>query len=194
MEQDVAAGMVFTLCLLQQVAELLEGGIVGEVAAQIAHLIEQILPGVMVDRFGLELAAARQEALHHGVEIVAPLINGQVGKIDTDQGEILRQQVADREVVERRHDEPLGQIAARTKNHHGAGAGGLRFERLVFGGLLVGHGLSSFSVSPLQCLAAWARATSTTCSGVKPNLVSNPFRCAEAPNVCMSTTAPWRPT
>src|SRR6185437_11433070 len=72
-EQNVAARMAFVLRLLQQLTELLEGGIVGEIAAQIAHFVEERSPGVVVDRLWLKLAAARKKALHHAVEIVAPL-------------------------------------------------------------------------------------------------------------------------
>ena len=44
------------------------------------------------------------------------------------------------------------------------------------------------------CLAIWARAACTTCSGVNPNFVCRPLSGAEAPKVCIPITAPWRPT
>jgi hypothetical protein len=43
-------------------------------------------------------------------------------------------------------------------------------------------------------LAIWARACSTTASGVNPNFVSSCFNGAEAPKVDMPITAPSEPT
>ena len=63
------------------------------------------------------------EALQHGVKLVAPAFAVPLGEIDADQREFLRQHAGAREIVERRHHQALGQVAAGAEDHHGARIG-----------------------------------------------------------------------
>jgi len=55
---------------------------------------------------------------HHFSVVLSPVA-------DADQREILRQHVGVCEVVERRHHQALGEVAAGAEDHHGARIGGL---------------------------------------------------------------------
>jgi len=185
-EQHVAARPVVALDRIQQLAELGESLVLIEIALEKRHLRQQFGPRARIDGLGLEFAAACQEALHHFGQAFAPLIGRAVVMIHTDQREILREQLSLHEVVERRNDEALRQVARRAEYDHRARAGrlGLRRSRIFL------HG----GLHQRLCLAICSRAALMTCSDVNPNLVSIPFSGAEAPNLCIPIIAPRRPT
>src|SRR5262245_16712 len=59
--------------------------------------------------------------MHRLGQVLAPHIRGLVVMVEADDGELLGKPIGSDEVVERRHDEALGQIAAGAENRHGGG-------------------------------------------------------------------------
>src|SRR5262245_34354744 len=161
-----------------------------EVAAQIGHSRQQCPPNRFVDCVWPKGAAAGQEATHHVGEVCSPLICRKLRVVDADEREVLWQQTSCRKIIDRRDDKSFGQVASRAKDDHRTRGGGSSLG----GGVVRRHGGSHNASLRLLCFASCSRAAITTWSGVKPNFVSNPLRGAEAPNVCMPTTAPRRPT
>ena len=179
-----------------------------QIALKIAHAVGQKAPGVLVQAVGVGRAALGDEGIHHFGQALTPLLRGRVREIEADELEAVGKPLGTREVIERRRDQSLGQVAGGAEDHHRAGrrrdhvvilrrpAG--RRQRV----LVAQHPLS------LPSLAAAARspgcrchfrpssslATATTRSGSKPNLRCNSFSGAEAPKVCMPMTRPAAPT
>ena len=123
-EQAVAAGVGFLVDVLLQ---LLVQAVVVEVALDVGDVAGQALPGVLIDLVDPAFAGGlADEAFHHLVQAVAPLVGIEVGEIDPDQLEVLRQQAGGGEVVQRRDQQAFGQVAAGAEDDHGAGAGRLR--------------------------------------------------------------------
>ena len=101
--------------------------VVVQVAFDIGDVTGQALPGVLIDLVDPAFAGCvADEALHHLVQAVAPRVGIQVGEIDTDQLEVFRQQAGGGEIVQRRHQQALRQVAGGTENDHGARAGRVR--------------------------------------------------------------------
>jgi hypothetical protein len=69
----------------------------------------------------MELAIVSDESLHGLGEVRAPLRRAHVGKIDPDETKLFRELMVVCEVVERGHDQTLGQITGSAENHHRAG-------------------------------------------------------------------------
>ena len=63
------------------------------------------------------------------MKVLAPGLDADVGEIDANQGEVIGQDFGMREIIERRHHQALGQIAAGAENHHRAGIGGAKPQR-----------------------------------------------------------------
>src|SRR5262245_60126386 len=57
--------------------------------------------------------------MHRLGQVLAPRIRGLVVMVEADDGELLGKPIGSDEVVECRHDEALGQIAAGAENRHG---------------------------------------------------------------------------
>src|SRR5262249_27274430 len=74
------------------------------------------------DRLALALAPAGvDEGLQHLGQAPAPFFGGLVVMVDADDGEAVRKLSGSHEIIERRHDETLGQIAPSAENRHGGG-------------------------------------------------------------------------
>ena len=126
-EDGVALCAVSSLRLAQHVADPTVDLGLGEIARDVRHLVGEPFPRRLVDAVDVELRAlVADEALQHVVEAVAPLFGGAFAVADADQCEVFRQHAAVREVVEGRHHQALGEIAAGAEDHHGAGIGRLR--------------------------------------------------------------------
>ena len=142
---------------------------------------------------GLELAAtAGDEFVHHVGEALAPVLDGPVAVVDADQPEAVGQPLGGDQIVERRHDQALGQIAGGAEDHHGAGRRdghglGLRHSLAVVSA--VRHGFC-FLPADLTCARAFPRPPRRPCSGSKPNLRCSSLSGAEAPKVFMPMTRP----
>src|SRR5262245_10697147 len=59
--------------------------------------------------------------MHRLGQVLAPRIRGLVIMVEADDGELLGKPIGPDEVVERRHDEALGEIAAGAENRDGGG-------------------------------------------------------------------------
>ena len=113
-----------------QVAERSERGGVGEVAPEIIHHSHQAGPDVLVDGGGVELRACiRGEGVDRAAERVAPRSSARIGDVDADDPCIRIQEPLQLEVVERRHQEALRQVAGGAENHDRRGRRRLRSGR-----------------------------------------------------------------
>src|SRR5262249_58183446 len=65
------------------------------------------------------------EGLHQVGGGAAPFLGGPVVMVDPGDGEAVRKLAGPQEIVERRHDETLGQITAGAKNRQGGGRKGV---------------------------------------------------------------------
>jgi len=119
-------------------------------------------------------------------------------QIDADELKPLWQTFGARQVIERRYDQTLRQIAGSAEDDHGArprnGTVGLRAtRRLAPLNVYVCAAFGSIAVlSHLRPSSSWAIATMR--SGSKPNLRCSSLSGADAPKVCMPMTWPVAPT
>ena len=135
--------------------------------------------------------------------------------IDADKLELVGELAGLRQIVERRDDQALGEVAGGAEDHHGAwrrgrGAFGVRTRRdfrgpLSFDDLVVPVQASvDLFLYPSrfaqrrdcrgQLRPSASMATATTRSGSKPNLRCSSLSGAEAPNVFMPMMRPAAPT
>ena len=152
-----------------------------QIALQIRHAIGEPAPCRSIELDDMKLAAASgDELIHRLAQAPAPLRRGFGRQINADELKPLRQTFGADQVVERRHHQPLGQVAGGAEDHHGTGRRcgtvglrpALRPCRLI---LLVHHLcltplLAAFSAS-ITCVRAapWqprrsARVQSRTCA------------------------------
>ena len=125
-EDGVALRAVGFFRLVQRGAHLLVQLGLGQVALDVRHLFCEPLPRRLVDLVDVELrGGVADEAFQHVVKMVAPALGSSLRQVHADQGEFLRQHFGAREIVECRHHQALGQIAAGAEDHHGAGIGRL---------------------------------------------------------------------
>jgi len=69
----------------------------------------------------MKLAIFRDVSFHCIREVRAPLLRAHVGQVDANKTKFFGQLVVVCQVVERRNDQTLRQVAGRAKNHHRAG-------------------------------------------------------------------------
>jgi hypothetical protein len=127
--------------LRQQCHQLVLAAVGGEVGADVAHAGREPLPDLLVD---LVAPVLPDRVLHPCPELRVRL--GSAG--DADDGDLVGQQVAHRERVDRREELPLGQVTRRAEDDHGARVGrprdaepfGERVPALRVGGL---HGVAA---------------------------------------------------
>ena len=138
--------------LVQMLFQLFVQTVVVEVALDVGDVAGQALPGVLIDLVDPAFAGGlADEAFHHLVQAVAPFVGIEIGEIDADQLEVLGQQAGGGKVVQRRHQQPLGQVAAGAEDDHGAwtrrigGSPGRRLQDLA-----LGDGLWSVCVSVMS--------------------------------------------
>ena len=108
--------------------ELLVGGGILKVALPIIEAVDQPIAELAVVGSAAEFRQVVPDAL-------AELVLGHVIDGASDQREILRQQVLLGQVIERRQQHALGQIAGCAEDHHGAAVRGpgVPFPRSLFG-------------------------------------------------------------
>ncbi len=66
------------------------------------------------------------EPFQHFAQAASPVTDALTDDVDADDGEPFRHQSGAREVVQRREQQPVRQVAAGTEDHHGAGPWRLR--------------------------------------------------------------------
>ena len=121
-EQDIGCAVLPAEWLGQQLLEPAVGFRLRKIAAHIMHAIDEPCPGLRVERSALPFAAAgARKGFDHASEVLPPRLGTLIVTVDADQGEVFRELPAPDEMVERRHDETLGQIAGGAENHHGRG-------------------------------------------------------------------------
>ena len=90
------------------------------------HLLREPLPRGLVDVVDVELGrGVADKAFQHAVKMVAPAFRRPLRSGDADQRELLGQHFGAQEIVERRDQQTLGQVAGGTEDHHRAGIGRL---------------------------------------------------------------------
>ena len=115
-EGVVAGGPAGLVELLDRTAELVEGGVVGEVARDEPEALGELLPDLLA-----ELGAG--VLLHRVVDDLGEVLVGPVATRVADQAEARRQQAAVGEVVDRRHDLLARQVSGDAEEHQAAGTG-----------------------------------------------------------------------
>ena len=116
-----------------------------EVAGPVVQTVGHEGPGRLLDSVGMELGLGILREPPHGLgEVAAPAVVGVLVVIDTDNSDVVGKVPRTGEVIERRHQQPLGQVAARAEDHERAGRRprhvpvGVRPPMVRHGG--VGHG------------------------------------------------------
>ena len=105
----------------QMLAELAVGLLIIEVALQIAHPIGEPTPRGLVEVILLELAIMTDRSLQHLGEALAPFVHAFGGPADADEPKSVGQLLRIDEIIERRHDQALRQVAGGAEDDHGAG-------------------------------------------------------------------------
>jgi len=118
-EQHVALRAPLALDLSQAHGKAVEGRQVVEIAGVVAHLRAQPIPVLLV-----ELAAGvADEALERGAQALLPRVIGHLAVIESDDREVVGEQPCAPHVVERRDDEPAGEVTGGAEDHDGARIG-----------------------------------------------------------------------
>src|SRR6185437_5930058 len=133
-EQDAAAETLRPVEFGQVSAQLFVGVGLEEIDGQIGHRAGKLFPNMLVDGAGMELAALPLDGvLDEIMQPVAPILGRTLVVIDADNGELVGQQAGFEQIVERRHDQPFGEVAARAEDHQGKGwrAGRARMRDVV---------------------------------------------------------------
>ena len=159
-EKNIAAEIVLPVGLGQQIGELLIGFALFEITLEKNHARGDGFPQAVVDL----LAAFRQRLGQEVAQRGLPLFRTLVVVIHPDQRQPLRQHAGSRQIVERGHDQPFGEIAIGAENHDGA-AGRRLFVR--------GAHLSS-------SLTLWAGTRLSTCPPNSLRIADNNF----SPKLC----------
>ena len=113
-----------------------------EIALQVVEPVPDETPALRVDVVGVELRGrVLAERLQGLGEILAERLVGTVIVIDAEDREALGQEARPREVVERGHQQALGQVAAGPEDHQRAGRRRLRAAgcRVLEGCRRLGH-------------------------------------------------------
>src|SRR5919106_727221 len=177
-----------------------------EVALQIAHAVGKPAPGGLVDVVGLEFATVGDESFHRIGEVPAPFLRSLGGQVDADELESVGQPLCIDQIVERRHDQALGQVAGGAEDHHDAGRRyygtvGLRPALGTCQLILIAFhprfvcGFTPDRIAGVRHLhSSNSFAAATTRSGSKPNLRCSSLSGADAPKVFMPMTWPAAPT
>src|SRR6185312_10026284 len=119
-EQNIAAQIPPLVEIGQTLPELLEGFVFLEIALEEGHVLGDGLPQSVVHAAGASLPAPLEGSLHKIVQAIAPLLGGLVVVIHADDGQVLGQPPCPVQVVERGHDQSLGEIAIGAEDHDGA--------------------------------------------------------------------------
>ena len=110
-EQDIRR-IVLPLPLLEDPSESTKSFRFREISPQIFHSLREPGPRLLIDC----ASSGAQEGLQHLREAIAPSLGGLVCNIDADDCELVRKPAGAHEIVERRHDETLSQIASSAKD------------------------------------------------------------------------------
>ncbi len=105
----------------QMLAEPAVGLRIVEITRQITHPVGKPLPRGLVEFVEMEFAVVGDELFHCVGEARAPLRRGHRGQVDADETKFVGQLVVICQVVERRHDQALCEVAGGAENHHRAG-------------------------------------------------------------------------
>jgi hypothetical protein len=155
---------------------------------------------------GLELAITGDKSFHCIGEVLAPFLRSLGGQVDADELESVGQPLGVDQIVERRHDQALRQVAGGAEDHHGAGRRyhgtvGLRPALGPPQLIMPAHHLgltSTFTPDSCagvrHCHPSSSLAAATTRSGSKPNLRCSSLSGADAPKVFIPMTWPPGPT
>src|SRR6185312_2382058 len=89
-----------------------------EIALKKGHTAREPIPRLFINTLRPELSAAvDDEALHHLPQVVAPGRRIHVTAPDADDREVIGQPSCAPEIIERRYDEPFGQVTSPTEYH-----------------------------------------------------------------------------
>ena len=92
-----------------------------EVARQVTHPVGEPLPSGLVEFVEMKPAIVRDESFHGLGEVRAPLRSSDGGEIDADETKLVGELMVVGEVIERWHNQTLGQVAGGAENDHRTG-------------------------------------------------------------------------
>jgi hypothetical protein len=96
-EQVIAARLFLLIQLAQVIAQVLIGGWIVEIAAQIRHPGDKPLPNLRIEL--LRVPAGIDEFLRHVAQCLVPVVGRDVGQIDTRDRKLLGQKLGAGEIV-----------------------------------------------------------------------------------------------
>ena len=120
-EKIVASGACRLVEPRQMLLQPMIGILVVEIALEIAHPLGEPTPRSLIKLVLLELAIAGDRFLHHCGESVAPFLHSIGISPDTDEPKSVGKSFRSYEIVERRHEQTLRQVASGAEDDHGAG-------------------------------------------------------------------------
>ena len=120
-EQTIAAGLALGLQFVQLLGHCIERGWIARIGFDAGNAFEQTFGDRLIDRTGLVLAQAFQQAFAHVV--IRHSLAG-----DADDAEFFRQQIGRREIVQRGQHQPVGEVAGGAEDDERAGIGFRFFE------------------------------------------------------------------
>src|SRR3954451_23259335 len=115
-EDAVAPELLLLVKLAERVVELVLAAGVGEVGRNVVQLRRELVPGVLAERVARVLLDRRLHVLPKGVVVA-------LRARDAHDCEARRQQAADGERIERRHQLLVGEVAGGAEDHERAGIG-----------------------------------------------------------------------
>ena len=128
-----------------------------EICPDVTHLVRDPTPLFFVDVRGVELGhLIPRKALHGLSERLAPAVVIHVVMVQADYFKVIGQQLAAGQVVERRHEQAFGQIAACAEDDERASGCWFRARGPVLEALSRVHGMRVFS----QCMQISVRSQS----------------------------------
>jgi len=121
-EHDIAGGAVLALRLFERLRETVVHFGIGNIALQMGHPRGEKFPGPRIEWRGHRTrAGVRDKAADALGQIGAKFLVRPVGAVDADQCEFVREPAGLGEIVERRDQQALCQVAARPEDDHRAG-------------------------------------------------------------------------
>ena len=123
-KENVAVSSLLLVHAGEKFAQILVELRLHEIAGEVVEALDEPVPGGLIDAAGGELVDFLGGAL-------AVDLGGEILARDSDDGEVFRKQVALGEIVERRDQLSLGEVAARAEDHDGARTAGFAQGFLV---------------------------------------------------------------
>jgi hypothetical protein len=190
-EEIIARGPGCLVQFGQTFAEAPIGLRILQIAREVRHPIGEPAPRILVNVIDAKLGPApRDRLVHHLGQALGPICGRSRRRANSNKPELSGQTLGAHQVIECRHQQAFGQVAAGTEDHHGA----RRRDLCAVGRDCRRRDRCLVVLSPHRLLRSMSVASSTIRSGSKPNFRCSSLSGADAPKVFMPTTFPSAPT